>query len=145
MIMLVRFALFGLILSLQTSANIQQPPAKAPAPDNFRVSIVLQQLNSDPAFFHSAQLTPADERAAGPIIADFVRLFLAYAKGVDRHEISPNEFFEIRDDLIERARRKFEKTLTKAGGSRLKTFINEKAEQLRITPNVRPRGPQVLV
>jgi hypothetical protein len=126
-IVLIRLALVALIFCPPTLAKVEQPPSKAPAPDNFRVSIVLQQLNSDPAFLYSVHLTSPDEQAARTIVADFVRLFLAYASGVDRHDLTPDQFFLIRDDLIEKARTKFEKMLTKTGFSRLNKFINERA------------------
>jgi hypothetical protein len=135
-----------LTLFLVSAALAQvQPSPETRERLNFRASVVLQKLHNEPAYLQSAHLEPTDEKETAEIVAEFTRLFLAYADQVDRAVLSRKEFFAKRDQLLEKTRAQLRNALSKRGWARLDAFIKDQVKHLRIVPTERPRGNQVLV
>jgi hypothetical protein len=141
--MLIRFAIFGLILSLQTSANVQQPPATA-NPDLPGTCVVLQRLRIEAGLLEMAHLPLDDEQKAAKTIADFFQTFRAYSLGLDRNAVTRQDFIVMRDDLVTKTRRELEKELTKDGWQRLDKFIRGQIEHPS-APSRRRANPPVMV
>ena len=147
MIMLIRLGIFGLILSLSTSARVQQPPATATEPLSVRelnaryTCAVLQHLAADTAFLHSAHLSSNDERIASEIVGETVRNLNMLGKALDQHLVNDRDAQILQDNVLDQTRAELDTELSTPGWLRLMAFVE--TEVIRLIRSA--TQPQVLV
>ena len=139
---MIRITIVSALLVLSATAQTQQP-ANPDVPANLGITIIFQELNAKPELLHAAQLAPEDERATAQIVAEFVKTFRAYGRGLDRHVLTITDFILMRNDLVQKTRARLRQRLTNAGWLRLDAYISRQMKHIRPTPKARPSGTLV--
>ncbi len=130
---MIRITIVSALLVLSATAQTQQP-ANPDVPANLGITIIFQELNAKPELLHAAQLAPEDERATAQIVAEFVKTFRAYGRGLDRHVLTITDFILMRNDLVQKTRAQLRQRLTNAGWLSLDAYISRQMKHINLRP-----------